>query len=157
MAFLVLTTTQHLVLFLFFLFSRWTLHKFCELYMPFPNIGNPDRDVNTSVLEKGKSLQKIRIRTRQCWNALHVWEFCLIKCYALWWSLLHVQKGIRFQMDHTHLSGELLLLRSISISTQDAFSCCVLPDYLVLLVTLQSQMRTTNSDKLIPALSKELI
>ena len=26
-----------------------------------------------------------------------------------------------------------------------------------LLVTLQSQMRTTNSDKLIPALSKELI
>ena len=131
MAFLVLTTTQHLLLFLFFLFSRWTLHKFCELYMPFPNIGNPDRDVNTSMLEKGKSLQKIRIRIRR--NAM---------CYSLWWSYFQCKKEFRLQMDHTHLSWKLLLLRLVSISAQEAFSCCGLPEYLVLLVLLQS--RFTN-------------
>ena len=40
MVFLVLTTT-HLLLVLIFLFSRWTLHKFCKLFVPFPKIGNP--------------------------------------------------------------------------------------------------------------------
>jgi len=58
------------------------------------------------VLKKGKSLQKIRIRTRQGWNALHVWEFCLKKCYPLWirsllWSLVKVQWGMQIANAHT--------------------------------------------------------
>ena len=56
--------------------------------------------------KKGKSLQNIRIRTRQGWNALHVWEFCLTKCYPLWirsllWSLVKVQWGMQIANAHT--------------------------------------------------------
>jgi hypothetical protein len=60
-------------------------------------------------------------------------------------------------MELSHLSGELLLLRLASISAQETFFSCVLPDYLILLVPLPSQMMPTYFDLLIPAMYKELI
>lgn len=57
---------------------------------------------------------------------------------------------------HTHLSGELLLLKPASISALETFFYCVLPHYLIP-VPLPSQMRPTYFDKPIPAVTKALI
>ena len=147
MAFLVLTTTQHLLLFLFFLFSRWTLHKFCELYMPFPNIGNPDRDVNTSMLEKGKSLQKIRIRIEmQCVIHYDGLISSAKRNLGCKW-IIHTFLGNCFCWDW---SPSLHRRLSLVVGCQNIWSSLCSFNH-------DSRMRPTNFDQLIPAMSKELI